>query len=143
MARRPCVTCGGDRLKPEALAVTVLGMSIMEVTRQSVHRALDWVEACRDGQWPDGSAAQEPLVTREAAIASQIFKEIESRLGFLSRVGLDYLTLDRAAATLSGGEGQRIRLATQIGSGLMGVLYVCDEPSVGLHPMDNYRLSTP
>ena len=81
MARRPCVTCGGDRLKPEALAVTVLGMSVMEVTRQSVHRALDWVEACRDGQWPDGLDAQEPLVTREAAIASQIFKEIESRLG--------------------------------------------------------------
>ena len=140
MARRPCVTCGGHRLKPEVLAVTVLGMSIMEVTRQSVHRALDWVEACRDGQWPDGSTAREPLAIREAAIASQIFKEIESRLGFLSRVGLDYLTLDRAAATLSGGEGQRIRLATQIGSGLMGVLYVCDEPSVGLHPMDNYRL---
>ena len=140
MARRPCVTCEGDRLKPEALAVTVLGMSIMDVTRQSVQRALDWVEACRVGQWPDGSAASEPLVARESAIASQIFKEIESRLGFLSRVGLDYLTLDRAASTLSGGEGQRIRLATQIGSGLMGVLYVCDEPSVGLHPMDNQRL---
>ena len=140
MARRPCVTCEGDRLKPEALAVTVLGMSIMDVTRQSVHRALDWVEASRSGQWPGGPAAEEPLSTRESAIASQIFKEIESRLGFLSRVGLDYLTLDRAAATLSGGEGQRIRLATQIGSGLMGVLYVCDEPSVGLHPMDNHRL---
>ena len=140
MARRPCVTCEGDRLKPEALAVTVLGMSIMDVTRQSVQKALDWVEACRGGQWPDGSAANEPLVARESAIASQIFKEIESRLGFLSRVGLDYLTLDRAASTLSGGEGQRIRLATQIGSGLMGVLYVCDEPSVGLHPMDNHRL---
>ena len=140
MARRPCVTCEGDRLKPEALAVTVLGMSIMDVTRQSVHRALDWVEASRSGQWPDGSPANEPLVARESAIASQIFKEIESRLGFLSRVGLDYLTLDRAASTLSGGEGQRIRLATQIGSGLMGVLYVCDEPSVGLHPMDNHRL---
>ena len=140
MARRPCVTCAGDRLKPEALAVTVLGMSIMDVTGQSVHRALDWVEACRGGQWPDGSPAEEPLSTRESAIASQIFKEIESRLGFLSRVGLDYLTLDRAASTLSGGEGQRIRLATQIGSGLMGVLYVCDEPSVGLHPMDNHRL---
>ncbi len=140
MARRPCVTCEGDRLKPEALAVTVLGMSIMDVTRQSVQHALEWVEACRNGQWPDGTTANEPLVARESAIASQIFKEIESRLGFLSRVGLDYLTLDRAAATLSGGEGQRIRLATQIGSGLMGVLYVCDEPSVGLHPMDNNRL---
>ncbi len=140
MAQRPCVTCGGDRLKPEALAVTALGMSIMEVTRQPVHKALDWVRACRDGQWPDGDAATEPLNSREAAIASQILKEIGARLGFLSRVGLEYLTLDRTASTLSGGEGQRIRLATQIGSGLMGVLYVCDEPSVGLHPMDNHRL---
>ena len=140
MAQRACITCGGDRLKPEALAVTVLGMSIMEVTRQPVQRAIEWAHACREGRWPDGEAATEPLNRREAVIASQIFKEIEARLGFLSRVGLEYLTLDRAASTLSGGEGQRIRLATQIGSGLMGVLYVCDEPSVGLHPMDNYRL---
>ncbi|SVC28687.1 uncharacterized protein METZ01_LOCUS281541, partial [marine metagenome] len=84
--------------------------------------------------------AEDPLNNREQTIATQILKEVEARLGFLSRVGLGYLTLDRAASTLSGGEGQRIRLATQIGSGLMGVLYVCDEPSVGLHPSDNDRL---
>jgi excinuclease ABC subunit A len=143
MSQRPCATCKGDRLKPEALAVTVLGMSIMDVTRQSVERALQWTEACRTGIWPKSAdrsepePAKEPLNERESAIAAQIMKEIEARLGFLERVGLDYLTLDRSAGTLSGGEGQRIRLATQIGSGLMGVLYVCDEPSVGLHPADN------
>jgi len=140
MTERPCATCAGLRLKPEALAVTVLGMNIMDVTHQSVERALDWTKACRSDEWPDGRAAEEPLNFREQTIAAQILKEIESRLGFLSRVGLDYLTLDRSAASLSGGEGQRIRLATQIGSGLMGVLYVCDEPSVGLHPVDNHRL---
>lgn len=146
MSQRPCATCGGDRLKPEALAVTVLGMSIMEVTQQSVERALHWIEASRTGTWPVSAdrdkpeAAKDPLSERESAIADQIMKEIEARLGFLARVGLDYLTLDRSAGTLSGGEGQRIRLATQIGSGLMGVLYVCDEPSVGLHPADNDRL---
>ena len=142
MAERPCATCGGLRLKPEALAVTVLGMNIMDVTRQSVERALDWVQACRTGEWPDSKPVGEPLSQREQMIATQILKEIESRVGFLARVGLGYLTLDRAAASLSGGEGQRIRLATQIGSGLMGVLYVCDEPSVGLHPVDNHRLIT-
>ncbi len=141
MSQRTCNSCTGDRLKPDALAVTLLGMNIMQVTRQSVETALEWVDACRYGKWPnqDGEA-KEPLTTRELAIAEQILKEIESRLGFLSRVGLDYLTLDRSAGTLSGGEGQRIRLATQIGSGLMGVLYVCDEPSVGLHPHDGDRL---
>lgn len=148
MTQRACATCGGARLKPEALAVTVLGMNVMEVTSQSVENALRWVKACRSGDWPDpidGEAehtgkAKDVLSAREQAIAAQILKEVEARLGFLSRVGLDYLTLNRAAATLSGGEGQRIRLATQIGSGLMGVLYVCDEPSVGLHPADNDRL---
>ena len=140
MAQRPCTTCKGKRLKPEALAATVVGMSIMDVTHQSVERAVQWVQACKNGKWPDGTAARGSLSAREHTIARQILKEIDSRLGFLSRVGLDYLTLDRAAATLSGGEGQRIRLATQIGSGLMGVLYVCDEPSVGLHPADNSRL---
>jgi len=142
MTERPCVTCGGLRLKPEALAVTVLGMNIMDVTHQSVERSLEWTEACRTGTWPGGDPAADPLSRREQMIATQILKEIESRIGFLARVGLGYLTLDRAAATLSGGEGQRIRLATQIGSGLMGVLYVCDEPSVGLHPVDNHRLIT-
>ncbi|MDE0591749.1 MAG: excinuclease ABC subunit UvrA [Dehalococcoidia bacterium] len=144
MTQRACVTCGGARLKPEVLAVTVLGMNVMEVTGQSVENALRWVEACRTGVWPGegehNGDAKDPLSSREQSIATQILKEVEARLGFLSRVGLDYLTLNRAAATLSGGEGQRIRLATQIGSGLMGVLYVCDEPSVGLHPADNDRL---
>ncbi len=141
MSQRTCNTCSGDRLKPDALAVTLLGMNVMQVTRQSVANALQWVDACRDGKWPhDDHEVSEPLTDRELSIADQILKEIESRLGFLSRVGLDYLTLDRSAGTLSGGEGQRIRLATQIGSGLMGVLYVCDEPSVGLHPHDNDRL---
>ncbi len=174
MTQRPCATCGGARLKPEALAVTVLDMNVMEVTSQSVENALKWVQACRTGVWPDSAPligeatpggtrqhlgnspnsdrrtpvdkvphsgkATNPLSDREQMIATQILKEVEARLGFLSRVGLDYLTLNRAAATLSGGEGQRIRLATQIGSGLVGVLYVCDEPSVGLHPADNDRL---
>ena len=141
MSQRTCNACNGDRLKPDALAVTLLGMNIMEVTRQSVEIALQWVEACRNGAWDaEDRVVEEPLTTRELSIADQIFKEIESRLGFLSRVGLNYLTLDRSAGTLSGGEGQRIRLATQIGSGLMGVLYVCDEPSVGLHPHDGDRL---
>ena len=143
MTQRACATCGGARLKPEVLAVTILGMNVMEVTSQSVENALRWVAACRTGAWPDandGEEAVDPLNNREQTIAVQILKEVEARLGFLSRVGLDYLTLNRAAATLSGGEGQRIRLATQIGSGLMGVLYVCDEPSVGLHPADNDRL---
>jgi excinuclease ABC subunit A len=144
MTQRACATCGGARLKPEVLAVTVLGMNVMEVTGQSVENALRWVEACRTGVWPGkgdhSGEAEDKLSNREQSIATQILKEVEARLGFLSRVGLDYLTLNRAAATLSGGEGQRIRLATQIGSGLMGVLYVCDEPSVGLHPADNDRL---
>ncbi len=142
MTQRACASCDGARLKPEALAVTIIGMNVMEVTGQSVENALRWAEACRTGIWPggDNGETKDPLNNREQAIAAQILKEVEARLGFLSRVGLDYLTLNRAAATLSGGEGQRIRLATQIGSGLMGVLYVCDEPSVGLHPADNDRL---
>ncbi len=140
MTQRPCSDCNGMRLKPETLAVTVLGMNIIEVTQQSVEHALHWVEACREAEWPDGAAAKEPLSDREHTIGAQIFKEIGERLGFLQRVGLHYLTLDRQASTLSGGEGQRIRLATQIGSGLMGVLYVCDEPSIGLHPVDDDRL---
>jgi excinuclease ABC subunit A len=144
MAQRPCASCSGFRLKPESLAVTVLGMNIIEVTQQSVERALQWIEAARSGVWPKESEhagpATEPLSVREQAIADQILKEIEARLTFLERVGLEYLSLDRTASTLSGGEGQRIRLATQIGSGLMGVLYVCDEPSIGLHPLDDHRL---
>ena len=131
MASRPCPACGGARLKPESLAVTVLGKSIVEVTRMSVLEAAGWFA---------GLMAQ--LNERQATIARQIVKEIRARLGFLVDVGLDYLTLNRQAATLSGGEAQRIRLATQIGSSLMGVLYILDEPSIGLHQRDNRRLIT-
>jgi excinuclease ABC subunit A len=127
MSTRPCPDCGGARLRPEALAVRVGGLNITEVTRMSVVEALDFFEKL-------------DLTDREMLIARQILKEILERLGFLDNVGLDYLTLDRAAGTLSGGEAQRIRLATQIGSGLMGVLYILDEPSIGLHQRDNRRL---
>ncbi|MDA1062709.1 MAG: excinuclease ABC subunit UvrA, partial [Chloroflexi bacterium] len=132
MVAVPCPACRGARLKPEMLAVTVDGRSIAEVAASSVSDAVAWLARLRD--------ADSPLGVRERQIAVQILQEIASRLTFLSDVGLDYLTLDRASATLSGGEGQRIRLATQIGSALMGVLYVCDEPSVGLHAVDNERL---
>ncbi len=132
MTAVPCAACGGARLKPEILAVEVDGRSIVEVTRMAVAAAANWANSLEG----DDS----PLSSRERAIAVQILKEIRERLTFLVDVGLDYLTLDRAAASLSGGEAQRIRLATQIGSSLMGVLYVCDEPSIGLHPLDDERL---
>jgi excinuclease ABC subunit A len=122
-----CPACKGARLRPESLSVKIAGSSISEVTRLSVAGAADWF----------GSLS---LTEREHFIAHRILKEIRERLGFLVNVGLDYLTLDRPAATLSGGEGQRIRLATQIGSGLVGVLYILDEPSIGLHQRDNRRL---
>ena len=128
----PCPVCGGKRLRPEALAVTVAGLNIYEVTCLSTEAALEWVEALA-GPMTD-------LTEREQLIAHQVLKEIRSRLSFLVDVGLEYITLNRAAATLAGGESQRIRLATQIGSSLMGVLYVCDEPSIGLHPVDDARL---
>ena len=181
MASRPCQSCGGDRLKPESLAVTVGGLNIMKLTGKSITHALEWVQAIGDAEpstngageaeaggpvehevqphWgrEDGHrgdheatrstggdaqpiAVDEKLSDREKTIASQVLKEIETRLRFLVNIGLDYLTLDRTASTLSGGEAQRIRLATQIGSGLMGVLYVIDEPSVGLHAVDDSRL---
>ncbi len=133
MVARPCSTCKGKRLRPEALAVTVDGENIMDVCVMSVAQSLDWVIRLSD-------PAQKVLNERERMIARQILKEIQARLGFLKDVGLDYITIERAAATLSGGESQRIRLATQIGSGLMGVLYICDEPTVGLHPADDARL---
>ena len=139
MTTRPCPACGGRRLKPESLAVTVGGINIMEMTARSIGEALDWVTELT-GAGPSKNGVKEPLTERESTIARQILKEIQSRLIFLKGIGLDYLTLDRSAGTLSGGEAQRIRLATQIGSGLMGVLYVCDEPSVGLHPADDHRL---
>ncbi len=129
MTNKPCPTCGGMRLKPESLAVTVGERTIIETTRLSVTDALAWY-----GSLP------ERLTARDNQIARQVLKEIRARLGFLVDVGLDYLTLDRASGTLSGGEAQRIRLATQIGSSLMGVLYILDEPSIGLHQRDNDRL---
>ncbi len=132
MSDRPCPTCQGKRLRPEALAVTVDGVNIIEVTSWPINRALEWVERL--------SGPHSPLTARQKAIAERILKEIRERLGFLVNVGLDYLTLSRSAATLSGGEAQRIRLATQVGSRLVGVLYVLDEPSIGLHPRDNTRL---
>ena len=132
MVAVPCPDCGGARLRPEMLAVTVDGRSIAELAALPVSDAARWVARLRG----EGS----PLAARERQIARQILQEIDGRLTFLRDVGLEYLTLDRASATLSGGEGQRIRLATQIGSALMGVLYVCDEPSIGLHPVDNERL---
>src|SRR5437899_1501307 len=132
MAENPCPACGGARLKPESLAVTVDERNISAVTRPSIDDALAWVESLQ--------APTSPLSERERTIAYQILKEIRSRLTFLRDVGLDYLTLERRTGTLAGGEAQRIRLATQIGSSLMGVLYVCDEPSIGLHPADDVRL---
>ena len=127
MTETPCPACSGARLKPETLAVTVGGKNIHQVTSLSVRDSLPFFEKLQ-------------LTDREKKIAVQILKEIKTRLGFLSHVGLDYLTLSRSAGTLSGGEAQRIRLATQIGSGLMGVLYILDEPSIGLHQRDNNRL---
>jgi len=127
MGTRPCPQCHGTRLRPESLAVKVGGLSIDEVTRLPVAQSLVFFR-------------EVDLTQRERVIARQILKEINERLGFLVNVGLDYLTLSRSAGTLSGGEAQRIRLATQIGSGLMGVLYILDEPSIGLHQRDNRRL---
>ena len=127
MSQRPCPDCAGKRLRKESLAVTVGGMSIYDFTQLSVSEELKFVEALT-------------LTPQQLLIADQILKEIRSRLGFLQSVGLSYLTLSRSAATLSGGESQRIRLATQIGSSLMGVLYILDEPSIGLHQRDNDKL---
>ncbi len=127
MREHPCAVCEGTRLKPEALAVKVGGLSIAEVSRMTILEADRFFENLE-------------LTEREALIGQRVLKEIRERMGFLLNVGLDYLTLDRKAGTLSGGEAQRIRLATQIGSGLMGVLYILDEPSIGLHPRDNSRL---
>src|SRR5215211_6112239 len=127
MTLRPCPECGGARLRPESLAVKVGGLGVHEVTRMSARRSIGWFEALE-------------LSDTERAIARLILREIDERLRFLDNVGVGYLSLDRAAATLSGGEAQRIRLATQIGSSLVGVLYILDEPSIGLHQRDNARL---
>jgi excinuclease ABC subunit A len=139
MAHQPCPACGGLRLKPTSLAVTVCGQNIMEVCARTIERGLEWTEAI-GREDPELVAQDKALTDRDRFIANQILKEIQARLRFLVDVGLDYISLDRTASTLSGGEGQRIRLATQIGSGLMGVLYVCDEPTIGLHPADDHRL---
>ncbi|MDP9343134.1 MAG: excinuclease ABC subunit UvrA [Actinomycetota bacterium] len=127
MREVPCRACNGARLRPETLAVTVGGLNIWELTRQAIRGTLAFVESLE-------------LTDREQLIAERLLKEIRSRLAFLVDVGLDYLTLERTAGSLAGGEAQRIRLATQIGSGLTGVLYVLDEPSIGLHQRDNRRL---
>lgn len=135
MSSHPCPTCQGKRLKPESLAVTIESKNIIDVISMFVVEALEWVQSI------SGEKTGQPMLSsREIAIARQILKEIRARLGFLIDIGLDYLTLDRPSTTLSGGESQRIRLATQIGSGLMGVIYICDEPTIGLHAADNYRL---
>ncbi len=165
MSAHICTDCHGARLKPETLAVTVGGRNIVQVTQLSIVLAQHFFRELEEGGAqltengknkkkngngglgdplakidPAGPLVEVPLTERERFIAKQIFKEIRARLQFLVDVGLDYLTLDRAAASLSGGEAQRIRLATQIGSGLMGVLYILDEPSIGLHQRDNERL---
>ena len=131
ISTKPCLTCHGKRLKPVSIAVTIDGKNIINVTEMSVDEALEFFKEL-----------EPKLNDREYTIARLILKEIKARLGFLVDVGLDYLTLSRSAATLSGGEAQRIRLATQIGSSLMGVLYILDEPSIGLHQRDNLRLIT-
>ncbi len=160
MGAKPCPVCKGKRLKPESLAVTIAAYNLTDVTEMTVRDAQRFFDALAHRGRLDGSphetdvvgvagkaavriqlsAADLELSEREQIIARQIFKEIRERLGFLVDVGLDYLTLNRAAATLSGGEAQRIRLATQIGSSLMGVIYILDEPSIGLHQRDNARL---
>jgi excinuclease ABC subunit A len=139
MQRQVCPTCHGSRLKDEALAVHIDGKNISEVTHLSIAKALTWN---RDLYKPDASAPAEKqaLSTKERAIGESILKEIIARLEFLNSVGLNYLSLDREASTLAGGEAQRIRLASQIGTGLTGVLYILDEPTIGLHQRDNHQL---
>ncbi len=129
MVTRPCPDCGGKRLRPEVLAVTIGTHNVWDISTMSITAALRWATSLGAG-----------LNERERTIAYQLLKEIVARLGFLVDVGLDYLTLDRTSVTLSGGEAQRIRLATQIGTTLMGVLYILDEPSIGLHQRDNAKL---
>ena len=132
MSDRPCPTCKGKRLNPAALAVTVDDVNIVDANSWPVLKTLEWVKKI--------AGKSSPLTSKQKTIAERVIKEISERLTFLVNVGLDYLTLNRSATTLSGGEAQRIRLATQVGSRLVGVLYVLDEPSIGLHPRDNARL---
>ncbi len=132
MNDHPCPSCLGTRLRPESLAVTLDELNIVDISTLPIQKTLDWVNRLQ--------GVESPLNERQQLIADRVLRELTERLGFLVDVGLDYLTLSRSAGTLSGGEAQRIRLATQIGSHLMGVLYVLDEPSIGLHPRDNGRL---
>jgi len=148
MTRRPCQVCQGARLRPGSLAVTVAGFSISEIASWPVSRLLEWIDELSGFRFrrnqvfseKPGSLPETVLTEKEWLIARRILKEVRARLGFMVNVGLDYLTLNRTAVTLAGGEAQRIRLATQIGSQLTGVLYVLDEPSIGLHQRDNARL---
>ncbi len=156
LSQQPCPTCNSARLRPEALSVTLGGLSIQQATTLSIRHAFEWVEVLRGGR--NTSPSTHPFTTADLGldiqppfpilslsgeafeIAEEVLKEIRDRLRFMLDVGLHYLTLDRSAPTLSGGEGQRIRLASQIGSGLVGVMYILDEPSIGLHQRDNRRL---
>jgi excinuclease ABC subunit A len=131
MSSNPCSICQGKRLKPESLAVTVHNKNIMDIASLSIMKALKWIDEL-----------PKHISPREFIIADQIIREIHARLGFLKDIGLGYLSIDRSSSTLSNGEMQRIHLATQIGSGLTGVLYICDEPTVGLHPSDDIKLIT-
>lgn len=150
LSQQPCPTCDGTRLRPEAIAVTVGGLNMVQVTSLSIRHAFNWVEALRGAKTGIttellGLPVAPPLPVTSLTgdrleIAGEVLKEIRDRLKFMLDVGLHYLTLDRPAPTLSGGEGQRIRLASQIGSGLVGVMYILDEPSIGLHQRDNRRL---
>ncbi len=135
MSASPCPVCRGKRLKPESLSVLIDSNNIMDVTALPALQAGVWIQSIAGMR--NGKTV---LTPNETTISRQIVKEIETRLGFLKDIGLGYLTLDRSSATLSGGEAQRIRLATMIGSGLMGVIYICDEPTIGLHPADIHRL---
>jgi len=156
MIEKKCPECKGYRLRKESLGVTISGMSIVDVTKLSINEALEWISKISKGKAFENKnlsvinevinssikidPKNDTLTIQEREIAKQIFKEIQTRLEFLLSVGLDYLTLDRSAQTLSGGESQRIRLASQIGTGLSGVIYVLDEPSIGLHQRDNEKL---
>src|SRR5205823_7239280 len=121
---KPCTVCAGERLRPESRAVKIHGKSIVDLSHLTIGDSVAWLREL-------------PLTNTEQKIATELLKEIRSRLGFLENVGLSYLTLDRTASTLSGGESQRIRLASQMGSELTGVIYILDEPSIGLHQRDN------
>jgi excinuclease ABC subunit A len=137
MRERPCAACAGSRLRPEARAVTIGGRTLSEVSALPIDKALAWVESLQSGRVSETATA---LTAEQMEVAVEVLKEIRDRLRFMLNVGLHYLTLDRPAPSLSGGEAQRIRLASQIGCGLVGVLYILDEPSIGLHPRDNRAL---